>query len=441
MLPLLPAFGHPPPFGSLPSGPDQVWSSAWPHSGPGYSKICVVDPARNATDSAPAIISALESCGRGSDYLRPGKVIFKNDTYTIKSVMNTTGLSNLDIEHHGTLLWDKNIPYWLNNSLPVGYQNQSSAWFFGGENITWNGFGYGTLDGNGQVWYDFINGTNNYPGRPHQITYTGITSGHFTGIRYVQSQMWTMTIIHSQNILLEDIYVNSTDTSHAVDFDFSSLNTDGADIIYADNITFRRWTVDNGDDSISAKANSTNILIEDCDFYTGLGIAIGSIGQYKDRFEIVENFTARNVRVNNMRYGAYIKTWTGVSSGYPPNGGGGGLGYAANITLEDFTFKNSSGIFAVTQCTSYNSASGNCDTSLFNIRDVKLRDWRGTTTSSVVAELQCSAASPCTGMEIEGVGGLVDTVNGTVPGQYLCDSVVRPVGFNCTGVPWGENSR
>lgn len=50
--------------------------------------------------------------------------------------------------------------------------------------------------------------------------------------------------------------------------------------MYADNITFRNWIVDNGDDSISMKANSTNILIENCDFYTGLGIAIGSIGQY-----------------------------------------------------------------------------------------------------------------------------------------------------------------
>jgi galacturan 1,4-alpha-galacturonidase len=88
---------------------------------------------------------------------------------------------------------------------------------------------------------------------------------------------------------------------------------------------------------------------------------MGSIGQYKDRFEIIENVTARNIRINNMRYGAYIKTWTGVSSGYPPNGGGGGLGYAANMTFEDFTFKNASGVFAVTQCTSYNSASGNCD--------------------------------------------------------------------------------
>lgn len=92
--------------------------------------------------------------------------------------------------------------------------------------------------------------------------------------------MWTMTIIHAQNILLEDIYINSTDTERGVGFEFSSLNTDGADTIYADNITMRRWVVDNGDDSISMKANSTNILIEDCVFWTGLGVAIGSIGQY-----------------------------------------------------------------------------------------------------------------------------------------------------------------
>lgn len=33
-----------------------------------------------------------------------------------------------------------------------------------------------------------------------------------------------MTVIHSENILLENIYVNSTDYEHPVGFDFSSLN-------------------------------------------------------------------------------------------------------------------------------------------------------------------------------------------------------------------------
>lgn len=124
------------------------------------SEVCVVDPAPNGTDSAPAIIDAFKRCGHNGESHR-GKVVFKNETYTVKSVMNTTGLSNVDVDLQGTLLWDQNIPYWLNNSLPVGYQNQSSAWLFGGDNITWEGHGVGTLDGNGQVWYDFVNGTNN----------------------------------------------------------------------------------------------------------------------------------------------------------------------------------------------------------------------------------------------------------------------------------------
>lgn len=187
-----------------------------------HEKVCVVEPCVDG-DSAPAILEAFEQCGHNvaPDF---GKIVFLNETYNIKSVMNTTGLSNVDIDLQGTLLWDTNILYWLNHSLPVGYQNQSSAWLFGGENISWVGHGYGTLDGNGQVWYDFINGTNNYPGRPHQITITGTTDSTFEGIRFVQSQMWTMTIIHSANVLLENIYVNSTDTSQAVGFGFSSLN-------------------------------------------------------------------------------------------------------------------------------------------------------------------------------------------------------------------------
>lgn len=74
--------------------------------------------------------------------------------------------------------------------MPVGYQNQSTAWYFGGKNIHWNGFGYGTLDGNGQVWYNFVNGVSNFPRRPHQITIWETYDSIFEGLRFVQSQMW-----------------------------------------------------------------------------------------------------------------------------------------------------------------------------------------------------------------------------------------------------------
>ncbi len=130
-----------------------------------------------------------------------------------------------------------------------------------------------------------------------------------------------MTVIHSENVLLQDIYVNSTSNTSA-----PTLNTDGADTIYANNISFKRWSVTNGDDSISPKANSTNIHISNCTFYHGVGFALGSIGQYDGVFERIENFTAENVVFHNTLHAAYVKTWTGQQVGYPPNGGGGGIG-------------------------------------------------------------------------------------------------------------------
>jgi len=122
-----------------------------PYSGSKSGPVCVVEPAANGSDSAPAVIDAFQRCGHNNASER-GTVVFKNETYTIATVMNTTGLSNVDIDLRGTLSWDNSdIPYWLNHSLPVGYQNQSSAWLFGGDNLRWDGYGYGTLDGNGQV--------------------------------------------------------------------------------------------------------------------------------------------------------------------------------------------------------------------------------------------------------------------------------------------------
>jgi galacturan 1,4-alpha-galacturonidase len=133
----------------------------------------------------------------------------------------------------------------------------------------------------------------------------------------------TMAIVHSKSTLLSNIYVNSTSSSHA-----PARNTDGADTIYSDLITFDGWIVDNGDDCISLKANSTNIVVKNSTFHRGLGVAIGSIGQYKGVFETIENVTVTGIVSYNTRYAAYIKTWTGDQVGYPPNGGGGGLGCA-----------------------------------------------------------------------------------------------------------------
>jgi hypothetical protein len=47
------------------------------------------------------------------------------------------------------------------------------------------------------------------------------------------------------------------------------------------------------------KANSTDITITNSKFYNGLGIAMGSIGQYKDQFETIERVTVKNTEYYN----------------------------------------------------------------------------------------------------------------------------------------------
>lgn len=71
--------------------------------------------------------------------------------------------------------WGTDIEYWLENSLPIGpgesqdsyppaaYQNQTTAFILGGKRLNVEGHGYGTFDGNGQAWYDFVDGQSNYP--------------------------------------------------------------------------------------------------------------------------------------------------------------------------------------------------------------------------------------------------------------------------------------
>lgn len=83
-------------------------------------------------------------------------------------------------------------------------------------------------------------------------------------------------------------------------------NTDGADTIRSSNISFNNWTVYNGDDSISLKGNSTDISITNSNFYNGLGIAIGSIGQYNGMYEVIQGLTVENITYGNTAHAVRI---------------------------------------------------------------------------------------------------------------------------------------
>ncbi|OOQ90343.1 Alpha-L-rhamnosidase rgxB [Penicillium brasilianum] len=399
-----------------------------PATAKGHRKSCIIKSGgSNVTDDAPAILEAFTKCGRN------GKVIFAPTTYYINSVMNISWLEDVEIDIYGKLLWSTDISYWLNNSMDVGYQNQSTALIFGGDNVSINGHGSGIFDGNGDYWYQWIReqpNTSNYPGRPHAVTFSNLTNSVIQSLTFLRSQMWTMSIINCHNVLLDSVLVNNTGNWA------QSSNTDGADTIRSSHITFNNWTVYNTDDSLSMKANSTDIIITNSKFYNGLGIAMGSIGQYKDQFETIERITVNNVEYDNTLHAFYIKTWTADQNGYPPNGGGGGLGFASGMKISNLTTTGLRGAaFAISQCTRFSGApgEGNCTNSEFQIKNVLIDGLRGTSESTRLASMQCSAVAPCTNITI--VDSALHLNNGTVAKEYLCGNVRNPEGFSCTGSP------
>jgi hypothetical protein len=172
----------------------------------------------------------------------------------------------------------------------------------------------------------------------------------------------------------------------------------------------------------------------DSHFYHGLGIAIGSIGQYNDQFETIENIRAENIFFSDTLHAFYVKTWTDDQNGYPPNGGGGGLGYAQNMVMKNLTIEGMRGAaFSISQCTRFSGApgQGNCTNSQFQVRDIEIDGMKGTTKDRRVVSLQCSAVAPCTDIALDGID--LKYPNGTAVQNYLCGNVVGNKGWGCTG--------
>ena len=99
--------------------------------------------AGQPVDDTPSILQAFDLCGIN------GSVIFTNHTFTINQVMNTTNLLNCDVSLLGEMVWSTNVPYWLSHSYDIVFQNLSTAWLFGGTNVTFKGYGQGLLNGQG----------------------------------------------------------------------------------------------------------------------------------------------------------------------------------------------------------------------------------------------------------------------------------------------------
>lgn len=86
---------------------------------------------------------------------------------------------------------------------------------------------------------------------------------------------------------------------------------------------------------------------------------------------------------------------------------------------------------SISQCTTFSGTTGDCNSSKFQLKNIRINEITGSSASSLIANLQCSEDSGgCIDIEIDNVN-LIDVDSGDALTRYKCSNVVDPVGFDC----------
>lgn len=235
----------------------------------------------NATDDSQYILSALQECNNG------GRVIFPRDqTYIIGTALDMTFLNHIDLDIQGYVQFSNDTDYWQANSFKQIYQNATTFFQLGGTDV--NVYGGGTLDGNGQVWYDLY-AEDIYILRPILFGTIGLDTGSISNLKLRYSPQWYNFVANSSNVVFQGIDISGYSQSNN-----EAKNTDGWDTYRSSNIVIQDSIVNNGDDCVSFKPNSTEIIVQNMHCNGSHGISVGSLGQYVGEVDIVENVYVRN---------------------------------------------------------------------------------------------------------------------------------------------------
>ncbi|KAF8387601.1 hypothetical protein HHK36_026254 [Tetracentron sinense] len=184
----------------------------------------------------------------------------------------------------------------------------------------------GTVDGQGNVWWNwFRSETLNYT-RPHLIELMNSTEVVISNLTFLNSPFWTIHPVYCSQVIVQNVTILAP---------LDSPNTDGIDPDSSDDVCIEDCYISTGDDLISIKSGwdeygisyarpSSNIIIHRLAGETSSsGIAIGS-----EMSGGISEVSAEDLQFFNSNIGIRIKTTPG-RGGYVRNI------YISNVTMTD----------------------------------------------------------------------------------------------------------
>ncbi|BEJ13114.1 hypothetical protein CspHIS471_0302880 [Cutaneotrichosporon sp. HIS471] len=357
------------------------------------TRDCIV-PVSGGDDSE-AILAALQSCNNG------GRVVFEKDsTYTIGTALDLTFLQSIDLDIQGTIRFTNDTDYWQKAGFSFVFQNVTTFFKLGGDDVFI--YGGGTLDGNGQAWYDLF-AKDRLIMRPVLMGVDGLKNSIIADLKWRYSPQYYSFVANSSNVVFDGIDITGRSKS-----EHEAKNTDGWDTYRSTDITIQNGHVDNGDDCVSFKPNSTHILVQSMWCNGSHGMSVGSLGQYAGTFDIVEHVYVANISMNNASDGARIKVWPGSAASMSVDlQGGGGEGRVNNITFTDWQLSNVDYAMTITQCYGQKNATLCTEfPSKLTISDVTFKNFAGQASTKYAPQMayfQCSSPDVCYGIRAENI--------------------------------------
>ncbi|XP_042401210.1 exopolygalacturonase-like [Zingiber officinale] len=282
---------------------------------------------------------------------------------------------------NGNLLASTNMDDFAPKKSNGTMQNWVEFKYVDGLNIT----GGGVLDGQGASAWPYNNCTveKHCTRLPITLVLSFVTSGSVSGISSIDSKFFHMVVYGCKEMTIDSVTIRAP---------HDSPNTDGIHIGASTVVSVLSSTIGTGDDCISIGPDVTNVTITNVTCGPGHGISVGSLGQgLNDKH--VEGLTVTKCTFNRSDNGVRIKTWqTSVSSPI-----------AAHFLFQDMTMINVRNPIIIDQRYCPNSHCNATEPSKVQIKDVKFRDFRGTSSSKAAISLVCSEWYPCQDIELSNI--------------------------------------
>ena len=318
-----------------------------------------------------------------------GTVFVPGGRYVL-SPFNLTSHTDLLLDDEAVLLATTDFSRWpVVSNLPSYPDPEGLRYgaFIGGthiHNVTIRGGG--SIDGQGQAWWDAAANGELVYGRPRLIE--PMYCSHFTllGVTVLNPPFWAVHPFACDTVLVEGVIFSAP---------LTSPNTDGIDPDSCSNVIIRNLTATCGDDAIAIKSgkdeygrafnrSSHNILIEGGSIGPSRGIDIGS-----EMSGDVYNVMVRDVIFRGSKFAARIKSGRGRG------------GQVYNVTFEDLTFEQNEMGFAITMHYSSEPPAPPEDVTTPHVRDITFR--RITGSALTAGAVMCLEESPCHGILFEDI--------------------------------------